>query len=60
MRRPASAILGQLWEINAGSGEAEPTSQVLKNSAVFTHVQGKSDRSSVNQRAPNLIDRHVV
>lgn len=58
MRRPVPAILGQLWEINVGSGEVEPTSQILKT-LLYSHMF-KSDRFSVNQRAPNLIDRHVV
>lgn len=61
MRRPVSAILGQLWEINAGSVEAEPTSQILKT-LLHSHMLkcGKCDRFSVDQRATNLIDRHVV
>lgn len=61
MRRPVSAILGQLWEINAGSVEAKLTSQILKT-LLYSHKfkRGKCDRFSVNQRATNLIDGHVV
>lgn len=61
MRRPVSAILGRLWELDAGSGEAKLTSQILKT-LLYSHMfkRGKYDQFSVNQRATNLIDRHVV
>lgn len=61
MCRPASAILGQLWEINTSSFEAKLTSQILKT-LLYSHMfkGGKYDRFSVNQRAINLINRHIV